>query len=355
MPSPTPNNVTALITTVDTRVGQLWTKLQPQANWRDIAVEHDMGEAEIYTQAWTGRMPKPRPWFGSRVVYEPGLQTYSVTPIPYELTYAIDRFKLSFYGAKQPGNMNAFWRMLPDMVREWVLHPGYEIRDLLEGAGIMTASGRQNGMDGTPHFGTSHPIDVYAPGFYGGNALFSGGNYLNDSRGGIAAGSSGVTIGGALNVETFTGIWEYMQLIPGEDGEALGVMPDTLMVPATLVGEGKLLIEAKFFAPPAWGAFSPIGSQVGAADNMLSKIGVRLMVNPYLKKASDYYVLDCRFAEKPFIWAVHTAPGRITPRINEDDPIVFDSHRYTWGGWDMVTPAWNPAFLSHKSGPTAGQ
>ena len=356
MAGPTPANVLPLVTTIDTRIGQLWTQLAAEADYGDYVTEHTMAaEAAQYEQAWTGRMPKPRPWFGSREIFEPALQTYTVAVIPYELTYGIDRFKLSFYSAKQPGNMNAFWRMLPDMVRSWRLHPAYEIRDLLESSGIQGTTARQNGMDGTAHFGTAHPIDVYAPGFYGGNTLFSGGTYLNDSRGGVVAGSSGVTIGGALSVASFTGVWEYMQMIPGEDGEALGVMPNVLMVPPTLLGEAKLLLETKFFAPPAWGAFSPIASQVGAADNTLAKMGVHIKVNGLLKNAKDWYMLDCRFSEKPFVWVVHTPPGKIIPRVNEDDPDVFDSHRFQWGGWDMVCPAWNPAFLSHKSGPTAGQ
>ena len=50
------------------------------------------------------------------------------------------------------------------------------------------------------------------------------------------------------------------------------------------------------------------------------------------------------------VQAVSLAP-RTVPRINENDPIMFDRHMMTWGGWDRVAPAWNYAWMLYRSAP----
>jgi phage major head subunit gpT-like protein len=300
----------------------------------------------IFTMGWTGRMPKARPWYGSRVVHEPAPQTYSVEPIPYELTYAIDRFKLD---DSDVNGTSIFWRELPDMVRQWRLQPEYELRDLLEAAGVQGTALRQKGPDGLPAFDTAHPIDLYNPSQDFG-PLFSDGTYCNDFIGGVSKNS--VTIGGALSQGSFASLLAYMKMIPAEDGEVLGVTPDVMMIPSTLETEADYILKAAYWANPTWGAFSPLTSQVGAADNMLRRMGVRPLVNPYLRHTKNWYLLDTTHANKPLFWIQREAP-RIVPRLNENDPIVFDQHRFTWGGWDRITPAWNLGWLYARSGPAA--
>jgi|SRR5579862_2444420 len=348
MPGPTPSNYSAWITTVDTTIGHLYSQLNPKVTYKEYVTTLPM-KGSIYSAGWTGRMPKARPWFGSRVVHTPAPQTYQVEPIPYELTYGIDRFKLE---DSDVNGESIFWRTLPDMVRQWQMQPEYEIRDLLEASGVQGGA-RQLGLDGTANFGL-HYIDIYNPGFNGGgNKLFSGGQYSNDSRGGYVA-PTGDTIGGALGTAQFSSVLQYMQAIPGEDGETLGVTPDVLLIPLTLQVEANFILKATLLAAPSWGAFSPLTGQVGTADNQLAKMGVRPVVNSYLRSPKDWYLFDATHpTAKPLLWIVREAP-RTVPRINENDPIVFDSHRYTWGGWDRVCPAWDYAFLGHKSGPTAG-
>lgn len=141
-----------------------------------------------------------------------------------------------------------------------------------------------------------------------------------------------------------------MQSIPDESGEVFGVMPDVMMVPTTLQVEANFILTATFLASPVWGAFSPLTGQVGTADNQLRKIGVRPLINRWLKQTKRWYLMDCSHSEKPARWIVREAP-RTVPRINENDPIVFDSHKYTWGGWDRVAPAWGYSQLFARSGP----
>jgi len=341
----TPTQYAAFITTVDTTIGQIYTQLDPALVYKDIATTVPI-QGTIWNAGWTGRMPKARPWFGSRVVHEPAGQTYQVSPIPYELTYGIDRFQLD---DSDVNAMSIFWRMLPDMTTQWRRQPEYEIRDLLESTGVQTGS-RQLGLDGLPYFSTAHPINLYLPNFNGGgNALFASGTYCTDFTGGGVT-INGTLIGGALGQQSFSSLLQYMQVIPDESGETLGVMPDTMVIPSTLQVEANFILTATFLASPIWGAFSPLTGQVGAADNQLRKMGVRPLVHRFLRNTKRWYLADTSHTMKPLIWLVREAP-RVVPRVNENDPIVFDSHKYTWGGWDRVAPAWNYSWLMARSGP----
>lgn len=349
----TPSNYAAFITTVDTSIGAIYSEMDPSETWRTYTRERPMSGGSQVTFGWTGMSPKPRPWFGARMVYQEAPQTYTVSPIPYELTLGIDRFKLD---DSDPNAMSIFWRQLPDMARQWRRQPEYEIRDLLENTGIQTGA-RQNGLDGLSFFNTAHPIDFYNPTFNPGNPLFSGGTYVNDFIGGQTI--SGVPIGGALTVSGFSSLCEYMQAIPFEDGEVGGIIPTSLIIPPTLQIEANFILKATMLASPVWGSFANLSAtpglsaQVGAADNMLARMGVQPVVNRWLKKPARWYLGDTSHAEKPLGWLVREAP-RTVPRINENDPIVFDSHRYTWGGWDRVAPFWSYSWLLMRSGPAGG-
>ena len=346
----TASQYAAFITTVNTTIGQIYAQLAQSMTYKEWSTTLSI-DGSIWNAGWTGRMPKARPWFGSRVVYEPAAQTYQVTPIPYELTYAIDRFVL------EDSSVNAtsiFWRELPDMAFQWVRQPEYELRDLLEATGVQNSGNgvggnRQNGLDGLTAFNTAHPIDIYNPSFTSGNYLFASGQYSNDfSNGGQVI--NGTTIGGALSQGSFSSLLQYMQMIPDESGEVLGVMPDAMMIPSTLQVEANFILKSTFMAPSTWGAFGNLGTQVGAADNMLAKMGVRAIVNRFLRNTKRWYLMDTSHAMKPLIWLVREAP-RTVPRIQENDPIVFDQHRFTWGGWDRVAPAWNFSWLFARSAP----
>jgi phage major head subunit gpT-like protein len=341
----TASNYTAFITTVDTTIGAVWNEMSVDETENRWVTDHPMAGGSQITFGWTGLMPKARPWFGSRVLYEPAPQTYTVIPIPYELTYTIDRFILE---DSDVNTMSIFWRMLPDMARQWRRQRCYEIRDLLENAGIQTGS-RQNGLDGNTFFNTAHPIDLYNSNIYTNNPLFTAGTYCNDFIGGVSVNS--VTVGGALTVISFSSLLQYMTAIPGEDGEVLGVRPDVMMVPNTLQVEAQFILKATMLAPPLYGNWSVSATQVGAQDNMLAKMGVDVVVNPFLRKTTRWYLFDTKRSFRPVLWITREAP-RTVPRVNENDPIVWDSHRFAWGGWDRVMPAWGPSFLAARSGPS---
>ena len=340
----TPAQYTVFNTIADTTMSAVWSTDDAEITHERWATTHPMTEGAQIAFGWTGRMPKPRPWFGSRMLFEPAAQTYTVSPIPYELTYTQDRFILEDSNAN---TLSIFWRTLPDMAFQWRRHPEYELRDLIENSGIQTGP-RQLGLDGLSFFNSSHPIDIYNPGFNAGG-MFTAGTYCNDfTGGGVSLG--GITVGGAFSQTSFASLLEYMQMIPSEDGETLGVRPNFLMAPQTLQVEVNFVLKASFMAAPQWGAWSPLTGQVGTADNQLAKMGIMPIFNPFLKSTTKWYLGDNKRAFKPMIWCVREAP-RTVPRVQENDPLVWDSHRFAWGGWDRAMPAWGPSFLMSRSGP----
>ena len=349
----TPSQYAPFITTIDTTVGQIYSQLQS-------SMTHPMWSSKlsisgsIFNEGWTSRMPKARPWFGSRVIYEPAAQTYQITPIPYELTYAIDRF---VFEDSDVNTTSIFWRMLPDMAFQWVRQPEYELRDLLENSGIQSTSvgnglggNRQNGFDGLSIFNTAHPIDVNNPNLSVGT-FFTGGTYCNDFIGGQSIG--GLSIGGALSTTGFASLLQYIRQIPDESGEVLGIAATGMMVPTTLEVTAKFILKSAFMAPQTWDTFGNLGTQVGAGDNQLAKMGVNLIVNPFLRKPQRWYLMDLSHNLKPFLWITREAP-RTVPRVNENDPLVFDQHRFVWGAWDRVCPAPNYSWLFYRSAPAGG-
>ena len=89
--------------------------------------------------------------------------------------------------------------------------------------------------------------------------------------------------------------------------------------------------------------------QVGAADNPFKRYGVEPLENKLLKSSVNWYLMDCT-RHKPFRWILRQAP-LFVQRMNEQDPSVFDDHRYLIGDWGRAAAAWAFAWLAAKSGP----
>lgn len=336
----TPQGLSVFVTNVNTMWGQVYETLGVDSYYDQIATTIPCS-TEQWTTGWTGLMPKMRIWSGPRYVHEPAPQLYTVVPRPYEDTYAIDRFKLD------DDQFGLYYRMLPDMARQIRRWPDLELRDLLEASGAYSSTAVQLGLDGVANWSTAHPVDIY-------NATL--GTYCNDfTNGGVSityANPQGApvstTVGGALTPTAFTTLWEYMTTIKGQDNEVLGVQGDTLMHAPQLKAEVELILRSTFFAPPQWGV--NVTGQVGAADNPLKRFGVQSLENRFLANVYNWYLMDTKATVKPFTWVLREAPVMV-PRINENDPVVFDTHHFLWGVWARATPAWSFPFLAARSGP----
>lgn len=290
-------------------------------------------DTTVWLDGWIGRMNKMRVWTGPRIVNEPAPQTYSVSVLPYENTYKFDRFHAD------DDQYGVYYPMLLDLALQAKRWPEFELRDLLENTGAQTGT-RQVGLDGLTFFNTAHPIDLYDS---------TKGTYVNDFTGGGVVISS-VNVGGALSAVAFGTLAEYMMTLKAEDNERLGVIPNLMLIPPNLKAEAEYILKNTFSAPQQWGTFGNLGTQVGASDNIYKRFGVDYTVNHYLNSATKWYLGDTTKAVKPLRWVQHTAPV-FTPRVNENDPVVFDNHAFLWGVWARATPAWSYSWLLARSGP----
>jgi phage major head subunit gpT-like protein len=331
-----PTNFNILVTQVQNVIGQAWVDTVPIMYDKVCQTIPSNSSQELYP--WTGMLPKMRLWQGSRVVFEPAPQTYTLVNQPFESTLSVDRFTID------DDQYDYLWRILPDMARQAKRQPDYMMRDLLENSGDQTGT-RQNGLDGLTAFNTAHPIN-----FYNSNL----GTYSNDFTGGgfattfpkAGGGTSSVTVGGAFGVTGLMTAYEYMMTYKGEDNEALGIVPNTIIIHPLLKGEAEVILNNSFFAPPAW---STITGQVGTAENPFKRYGLEFIINPLLTQAYTWYIADTTRGFKPWIHQIREAT-KLVPRVNENDPIVFDTHTFYWGQWDRQAVGWGPSFLFARSG-----
>lgn len=335
----TPAQFNVFVTVANTTIGAVYESASVESVYTDFCqVEPSSSSQNEY--AWTGMLNKMRLWNGPRISSEPAPQTYVLPNQAFEgPNVVIDRFRLD----DDKRMYNVYWRMLADMARQARRQPDYMFRDLLENSGDQTGT-RQLGLDGLPGFGT-HYIDFYAP---------SKGTYINDFTGGgqnvtyaaPGGGTDTVLVGGGMTAAAVSSLWQYMATIPAEDNEPIGVTPNVIMVHPQLRLEAETVLRNTFYAPPSWGV--DLGGQVGAAENALKRYGLDLVVNRFLKQAYTWYMCDTRQSFKPFIYQVRE-PVVFTPRINENDPVVYDNHQYQWGQWGRMAVGWGYPFLYARS------
>jgi phage major head subunit gpT-like protein len=335
----TPTNWLPLITLASTTIREAWSEII--TNYQTFTTDVDMGEKSVYEDAWIGRMPKMRLWSGPRVYQEPAPQTYTAVPEPFEITYTLDRFRYD------DDSFGVFYPLLLDLALQTKRWPQFQLRDLLEASGAWSSTQVQLGLDGLAFWNTAHPTNIYSTQAL---SLATGTSYCNDFTGGGVSINS-VTVGGAFSQTAVLTMIEYAATIRAEDGERLGITPTHLMHPPSLKGEVEYVLKNMLAAASVgystWGAAQ---TQVGATDNVVARMGVEPLQNHDLASFTKWYLQDNSKAVKSMRWLKREEP-RITPRVSEDDPRVFDWHQYTWGGWARGAPIWSPSWLLFRSGP----
>ena len=148
---PIPSNFNVLISDINTMFGSVYSADPLDGHWQEYTTEAPVTTSQLIL-AWTGMMPKARVWYGDRVVYSPAAQTYTAVPKPYEITYEMDQFHV------EDDVHGAYFRWIPDMVRQTRRWQSLELRDFLQNQGAWTGTA-QNGWDGLTYFNTAHQND----------------------------------------------------------------------------------------------------------------------------------------------------------------------------------------------------
>jgi phage major head subunit gpT-like protein len=333
-------NTQLLLTELNNVVGQAWAR-NIDSMVDQVCQRVPSGSAQT-TFFWSPKLNKMRLWNGPRVVQEPGLRSYNVVNQTFENTLGIDRFLVDDL------QVDALFRMLPDLVEQAQYQPDYMLRDLLENSGDQTGA-RQVGMDGLNGFSTVHPQAMYQPSPSG------AATYPNDFTGGgqviamptPAGGTTNVTVGGAFGPTAVMTLIGYMKSLKAEDNETFGVNPNLLVHHPQLEGEVNLVLKSMFFAPPAW---STITGQVGAAENPIQKYGLKPYINRLLTLPFVWYLFDTTRSFKPLIHTVRNETVMV-PRVNENDPVVYANHQLQYGQWNRQAVAFGPPWMFARSGP----
>lgn len=321
-------------------IGQAW-KVNIESVAGQLCSNVPSGSAQV-THYWSPKLNVMRLWNGARVVQEPGLRSYVVSNQTFENTLAIDKFLLDDL------QVDAFFRMLPDLAEAAAYQPDFMLVDLLENSGDQTGD-RQLGLDGLAGFSTAHPQYMYLPS-PSGSATF-----INDFTGGgqvvtmpkAGGGTVNVTVGGAFGPSALMSLIGYMKNLKAENNKNFGVTPNLAMFHTQLEGEVNLVFKSVFFAPPAW---NTITGQVGAAENPIMKYGVMPFFNRWLTQPFTWYLFDTTRAFRPLIH--QTREGVVlTQRTQPNDPVVFDMHKLLWGQYYRAAVAFGPPWMFSRSGP----
>lgn len=330
----TPSNINLFFTGVETRYNAAFTTAPV---WYQQIADEIPCATESMAFGWMGMLDTFRMWKGSRVVRQPAPQTYVVTPDPFELTQAVDQFKLK---DDTYGIYNNIATNFGFQAAKW---PDYQLRDLILNLKDQTGAARQNGTDLISHWNTAHPIDFWDA---------SKGTFCNDFRGTFTVG--GTVVGGAFTVNGFNTLWQEFSARKSESGEPLGIEPNLSMGPSQLKAAMMTVLQAKFIGMPqinGLGSGSGAnGTMVGATENVLTG-WTDLLTNPdFNSAATTWFMLCTNRAQKPFSFVMRERPDYVA-RTASDDPVVFDTHTYQFGSMARGAPAWSLPWLSAISSP----
>ncbi len=222
---------------------------------------------------------------------------YQLENEPYELTVGVDRDDIE---DEQLGVYNPLFDEMGRNAKKW---PDQVLKTALQ-AGTTNL-----GFDGVAFFSTAHPLN-------------SGGNQSNNFT---------TT---ALTATNFGTVRAAMMAYTGEDGEPLGVMPNTLIVPPQLEDTANSIVTASV------GASGATNVQKGQAN---------VVVVPELaNQGTTWYLADTSNAIKGLVWQVRKAPEFVAKTELTDDNVFFQK-QFIWGVDARGVAGYGPWFLMARA------
>lgn len=249
------------------------------------------------TYGWMARLLKMRRWDGPRVIQNLNTHAYQLENEPYELTVGVDRDDIE---DDQLGVYNPLFEELGRQAAKW---PDQVLKAVLQ-AGTTT-----NGFDGVPFFSATHPLNP------------AGNQSNNFSSTPLSAANFGV-------------VRAAMSAYTGEDGEPLGVTPDTLIVPPALEDMANSIVTAEY------GASGATNVQRGQA---------RVVVVPELaNEPATWYLADTSNAIKGLVWQLRKAPQFVAKTDLTDDNVFFQK-QFVWGVDARGVGGYGPWYLMARA------
>lgn len=267
---------------------------------------------------WLGRLPGLREWIGERQVNNLAARGYVIANKDFEGTVGIKRPDVE---DDQFGLFNMSLDLLGQQAKLW---PERQVVSALQSGHLTTLP--YQAFDGQPFFSTAHPINPDNS---------AAGTYSNYSASGLALTS--------VNYQTAR---QTMMAYQGEDGNPLGIVPDTLMVPPQLEAAARQILNADFTAPAA--AFGQ-----NAASQMQSNVlkgSAKLIVNPYLSnQAAVWYLFSTQFPIRSLIWQLRKAPQFLARTNPGTDEAVWMRNEFQYGVDARGNVGFSLPFLAYKA------
>lgn len=249
------------------------------------------------TYGWMGRLLKMRKWDGPRVIQNLNTFAYQLENEPYELTVGVDRDDI------EDDQLGVYNPLFDEMGRNAVKWPDQVLKTALQ-AGTTNL-----GFDGVAFFAATHPLNA-------------AGNQANNFT---------TT---ALTSTNFSTVRAAMAAYTGEDGEPLGVMPDTLIVPPQLEDTANTIVTAEFGAS-------------GATNVQRSQ--AKIVVVPELANAgTTWYLADSSNAIKGLVWQLRKPPEFVSKTELTDDNVFFQK-QFVWGVDARGVAGYGPWFLMARA------
>jgi phage major head subunit gpT-like protein len=263
--------------------------------YQDICTTMPMSTRQV-TQAWMDKLPMMRKWVGNRVVNSANAKSKPYEAVPYEHTFGLSKWDIM-------DDLLGVFNMAVQMQGEAVAkQPDQLLWDFTQVADEAL------GYDGVPVYSEAHPIL---------------GGIAGGVPGGTPAVQSNLFTETPLTYDNYVSVRAQMRSWKGADGAPLLVMPNLLMVPPSLEGQAKLILEADFL--------SNVAGNTTAPQSNTYKGTSKILVNPWMADwATNWFMFDVSKVIKPFADNELTAPS-FTYLTSPTDPNVFQMAEFLYG------------------------
>lgn len=268
--------------------------------WNQIATEFP-SDTEQNLYPFLSMVPGLREWIGPRTFNNIAARAYAVPNKHWEASYEMDLNKFrddtyGFYAQLQP--------MIAIQVAEW------RDRRLAQ---VIEAATSSVCWDGQFFFDTDHPVDPDNSGSGTNSNKLVGATY-------DIAGNSGDPLIAYAAARAAMALWKR------EDGQQLGVVPDTVMVHPNQEKQALQLANAMLTA-------QAVGSAAAGVSNVFSSTNPpRVIVNPFLTTTSGnpWYLLCTKRGINPFGWQNRQDPNLVA-RTEVTSENIFTLRKIQWG------------------------
>jgi len=252
---------------------------QAQPQWEKIATRVPSSTKEE-NYSWLGNLISLREWIGDRVIQNLKAYNYAIVNKHFEGTVEVDRDDI------EDDRIGVYAPIVQMLGFQAAQHPDKLIFDLLNN-GFSSLC-----YDGQYFFDTDHPLP----------------DGTTQSNKGTAA----------LSITSYGAARAAMGKIKGDNGEPLGIVPDTLVVPPALELTARQILNAEMI------------SINGVAQTNPYRNSAQLVVSPRLTSDTAWFLLQTNGPIKPLIFQARKNPEFVA-LDRPENPEVFNRNKYRYG------------------------